>query len=179
MSPALERLPAELRYLIWNAVGEQEDYDSLMAVSPLIRDDILRVIPGALLSCDCPLNRPCGCGKGFEVERLATVVDCHCSRKYWLKFYIYPRKKSTPFVWCIADLDAPLAQVLRYYQPRETIVEFQSVEGPAGDEGAQYVVLRAKLFDLCEILGWFRPQRERQLRINFAESISTPNGYAF
>ncbi|KAI0456816.1 hypothetical protein F5B21DRAFT_466802 [Xylaria acuta] len=140
-----------------------------MMASPLIRDEILGGIPGALLSCNCPHNRPCCCGRGFEVERLAIIVDCHCSEKYWLKFYYYPRRKSTPFVWCIADLDAPLAQILRYYRPPEMIIEFQLVKGSAYDNGARYMVLRAKLFDVCEILGWFQPQRERRSRINFAE----------
>ncbi|KAI1425904.1 hypothetical protein F5Y12DRAFT_795113 [Xylaria sp. FL1777] len=172
MRSTLERLPTELRSLIWNAVGEQETFDSLMMASSLIRDEILDGIPGALLlSCNCPHNRPCCCGRGFEIERLAIIVDCHCSEKYWLKFYIYPRRRSTPSVWSIADLDAPLAQVLRYYRPQETTIEFQLAKGSACDNGARYMVLRAKLFDVCEILGWFQPQRERRLRINFAEPL--------
>lgn len=174
MSSALERLPAELRFSIWNIVGEQEHFVSLMKTSSLIRDDILCGTPGALLSCNCPYNRPCRCGRGFEIERLALIVDCQCSDQYWLKFYVYPQKKSTPFVWSIADLDAPFAQVLRYYRPRETTIEFRLVKEITRFNNTSYIVLRAKLFDVCEILAWFQPQRERHLRIHFAEPPSFP-----
>ncbi|KAI1124104.1 hypothetical protein F5Y10DRAFT_285423 [Nemania abortiva] len=177
MRATLEGLPPELRSLIWSAVGEQESFDSLMMASQLIRHDILRGIPGALLSCECPYNHPCRCGKGFEIDRLVIIVDGLCSERYWLKFYIYRKQKSTPSVWCIADLDAPLAQVLRYYRPRETILEFRSPNRkPNNESGQYYMVLRAKLFDICEILGWFQPQRERRSRIHFSDSWP-PEGY--
>ncbi|KAI1461274.1 hypothetical protein F4805DRAFT_413427 [Annulohypoxylon moriforme] len=181
MSATLEGLPTELRSLIWSAVGEKENFDSLMMVSQSIRHEILCEIPGALLSCECPYNRPCRCGKGFEIDRLTIIVDCNCSERYWLKFYVYRRQRSIPSVWCIADLDTSLAQVLRYYRPRETVIEFQAPKGIMGGEPDEkydpyepyeqygpYMVFRAKLFDVCEILGWFQPQRERHLKIYFS-----------
>ncbi|KAI1147365.1 hypothetical protein F4825DRAFT_437642 [Nemania diffusa] len=170
MGATLESLPAELRCLIWSAVGEHESFDNLMMTSRQIRHDILRATPGALLSCKCPYNRPCSCGKGFEVDRLVIIVEGHCSERCWLKFHIYQRRKSSPYVWCVADLDTPLARVLRYYRPRETTVEFRSPIRAPATSYAEYMILRAKLFDVCEILGWFQQQRERRSRIYFSDS---------
>ncbi|KAI0835774.1 hypothetical protein F5Y06DRAFT_299250 [Hypoxylon sp. FL0890] len=165
--PSLETLPPELSSLIWNAVGEEEDFSSLLTTSWTIRHEILRWMPGALLSCRCPFMRPCRCGKGFEIDRLTIIVDQVCSGRRWLKFYIHLGPQATPSVWCIADLDSPLARALRYCRPRETIVEFQAPE--RGHLAPAYMVLRAKLFDVCEILGWFQPQRNRLLQIRFTD----------
>ncbi|KAI0096444.1 hypothetical protein GGR51DRAFT_568339 [Nemania sp. FL0031] len=168
-SKHLERLPPELRFLIWSAMGEQESFDSLMMTSQSIRNDILHHIPGALLSCECPYSLPCRCGKGFEIDRLVIIVDSRCSERYWLKFHVYRGRTSTPCVWSVADLDAPLAQALRYYRPRKTIVEFRSPNREPARVGAPYMVLRAKLFDVCEVLGWFQQQRERCSEIYFSD----------
>lgn len=170
MRPTLETLPPAVRSQIWDAVGEEEDLGSLLMTSRTTRDDILSGIPGAPLSCGCPRTRPCRCGRGFEIDRLTIIVDSVCSERRWLKFSVRRTRHATPSVWCVADLDSPLARALRYCRPRETVVEFQSPKKQSGVlYGAAYMVLRAKLFDVCEILGWFRPQRDRLLQIRFAD----------
>ena len=175
--PTLETLPQEVRLLIWKAVGEEEDLGSLLVTSRTIRHDILRWVPGALLSCGCPRRRACRCGKGFDVDRLTFIVGWLCSERRWLKFDVRKTQQAPSSVWCIAGLDSPLAQPLRYYRPREIIVEFQSPmgegRGPEATLAAIMILRLSKLSDVLELLGWFPPQRDRLLQIRFRRSVAT------
>ncbi len=188
----LRTLPAELRSKIWNAVGQREDFSSLLLTDRMIRHEILSMIPGALLSCACPSTRPCSCGKGFEVDQLTIIVEPDCPERRWLKFAIRTAPGRGACVWSVANLDSRLARSLRYCRPREIIIDFRApiinAEECRLEQCYSYlcssvvvaiITLRAKLFDVCEVLEWFQPQRDRSLKIRFTELWSQPRGELF
>jgi hypothetical protein len=163
---SLETLPPEVRSWIWDAVGQQEDFSCLVRTSRKIRHEILSRIPGAFLSCACLSTRPCRCGQEIEIDQLAVIVEPDCSERRWLKFSVGAGGR-TACVWCVADLDSPLARTLCYYRPREIVIDFRVRR--RGNWFASFLPLRAKLFDVCKVLGWFQPQQNRSLLIRFRD----------
>ncbi|KAM6486205.1 hypothetical protein HDV62DRAFT_403510 [Trichoderma sp. SZMC 28011] len=172
----IQQLPLELRWKIWSKVGETDSYTQLLRTSRRIRSDILSLIPGIGLSCQCSPYKPCSCDKYIAIKRLTIVVEPDCSPQSWLKFSVSVlRGQGTS--WKVGSLDDMLAQPLRYLRPKEIFIDFQAPK--KGYYQTNFLILRAKLFDVCAALDLVQAQNSRSLHLHFsdpwANSGSGPN----
>ncbi|RFU77394.1 hypothetical protein TARUN_4811 [Trichoderma arundinaceum] len=112
----IKHLPPEIRCKIWASAGRDERYQSLLGTSRTIRSDVLSLIPGVGISCQCPFNRPCECGNAIEVKRLVITVESDVVRP-WLKFSVTMTHSQGPS-WTIDSLDDPMAKSLQHWYRR-------------------------------------------------------------
>ncbi|KAL7928941.1 hypothetical protein V8C35DRAFT_325567 [Trichoderma chlorosporum] len=98
--------------------------------------------------------------------RLSIIVEPDCSVESWLKFSVSLVRGSGP-TWKVGNLDDVLAQPLRYLRPREIFIDFQSPK--KGHYKMCFLILRAKLFDVCAALDLVQPQKERSLYLHFGD----------
>ncbi|KAK3988508.1 hypothetical protein QBC44DRAFT_382257 [Cladorrhinum sp. PSN332] len=106
----------------------------------------------------------------YQLDRLVIVIDQFISPERWLEFRA--SREGFDFNWTIRNMDSVPAQNLRYYEPRETIVEFNApVNVDETDSFAILSVLRAKQFDVFNILNNMRPRPytldQQHLKIHF------------
>jgi hypothetical protein len=100
------------------------------------------------------------------VDEIRIIVEPWCSEDSWLKVVI--RRERLESVWTIKQLDSTLVvALLPYYKAKRIKVEF---EPPSkAFRLAAFVILRAKLFDLCTLLDRITAQQTPTLEIWFRE----------
>lgn len=165
----LERLPPELRHMIWNELGKIDDFQSLLQTSRYTRADILFRIPGSGLWCKCKCNKfnPCTCGPGVEIESLKIIVDSDCAFGSWLKFSVAGKHGRYGPVWSVRHVDSNLALALRYCHPRNITIEFHAPK--KGYYLASFHVLLAKIPNICTILNSIQMQSRRTVHMRFCD----------
>ncbi|KAL7929049.1 hypothetical protein V8C35DRAFT_331932, partial [Trichoderma chlorosporum] len=164
----IQQLPPELRCMIWSKIGQTEGYRQLLRTNHLIRSDVLSLIPGIGLSCQCSPYEPCSCGKAIAVKRLTIVVEPDCSTESWLKFSVSVlHGHCQGSSWKVGSLDDMIAQPLRYFRPKEIFIDFQAPK--KGYYQASFLILRAKLFDVCAALDLVQTQDAPSLYLHFSD----------
>lgn len=191
----LQTIPLEVRWMIWDEVGEVEDFCSLIQTCKWIGAEILERIPVPGCKCKSRLHNHCP-RPIIKLDHLAIIVDPYCSPgRSWLKFEATPpgsaNRRRPPVVWTIRDLDSALTPDLACIQSRRITIEFRAPK--RGYYFVFFLVLRAKLFDVCQIInrmdgsplpaeqGRWQQQREekRKRKGSSRRSNSTNNHWRF
>ncbi|KAK4225388.1 hypothetical protein QBC38DRAFT_530985 [Podospora fimiseda] len=111
-------------------------------------------IPGGILRCEH--ISPESCEHRYNLDQLIIVVDCLMIENKWLSFKAF--KNGRNFGWSIPHMDSPVANNLRYYQPRKIVVAFEGPSNTGSESAALLLALRAKEFDVFNILNNIRPK---------------------
>ncbi|KAK4158640.1 hypothetical protein QBC43DRAFT_374407 [Cladorrhinum sp. PSN259] len=125
--------------------------------------------PGGILDCQCGSRDTCQCR--YKLSRLVIVVDEVATLNNWLGFEAV--KDNVNFHWNIENLDSVHARNLLYYEPDEIVVRFERPRRVDQDDIGSLAVLRAKLFDVMNILNKMRPETEKSRpKIEFTGKFS-------
>jgi hypothetical protein len=122
----------------------------------------------------------------FPIDELIITAAPDCGERRWLQLTTrLPTTRAAKTTWSVADLDSRFVRVLRYYQPKNIVIEFKS---PAIDYTSHttvnsdclraILILRAKIFDICEMLGWFKAQQKQSRQIRFIDPARTSSTVA-
>ncbi|KAB5554589.1 hypothetical protein GE09DRAFT_1287117 [Coniochaeta sp. 2T2.1] len=168
---SLSSLPPEVRRQIWNHIAETHDLTPLLATSRWTRQDIKSRLPGEIPTCAGPR-----CWYPFKtcarpVDEIRVVVEPWRSDHSWLKLVL--RRHKSESVWTIRQIDETfLTSQLRNYPARRVVVEFRPPAQRRGFRHAAFLTLRAKLYDVCVLLGRVRltGQTTPELEIVFRDA---------
>ncbi|KAB5572799.1 hypothetical protein GE09DRAFT_684437 [Coniochaeta sp. 2T2.1] len=168
---SLSSLPPEVRRQIWDHIAETHDLTPLLDTSRWTRQDIKSRLPGGIPTCPGPR-----CWYPFKtcarpVDEIRVVVEPWCSDHSWLKLVL--RRHKSESVWTIRQIDGTfLTSQLRNYPARRVVVEFHPPAQRRGFRLATFLTLRAKLYDVCVLLGRVRltGQTTPELEIVFRDA---------
>lgn len=72
--------------MIWEQVGQIDDFRSLFRPDQRTRNEILKLVTGSAISSLRYCSDRKHCGDGIDMIKLVIVVDAYCSERQWLKF---------------------------------------------------------------------------------------------
>lgn len=161
-------LPQELRDLIYNHVAVDGDLSSLLHACSDFRTSALGRLPGANMidyyhTPDQQLRE--------QIENKLYVCKVNIIAEPWyssessLKFEVKWRvlKNGGPVgrtrisQWTVRDLSSPMARYIYWYRP-DNDVQVTFEPATSGCFTGALMILRAKLFDICQVLKHIKPK---------------------
>lgn len=162
-SSGLFCLPRELRDQIYDELAKDEDLSSFMHTCREFREAALCRMPGAAV-----IDYAHATDKRVQerIKRRLAITCVNMVAEPWyssgsclrieVEWRVLKRRgQQGTSCWTIRDLSSPMARYIYWYRPNYTQITFEAAT--SGYVLGALMILRAKVFDICQILSKMEP----------------------